>query len=397
MIRVLLPERAITHNDVAVESAIVSIYPVSGQQLFGQSATVRRSQSQTSSRPSIELDIHDVAFGGAGVGRFNGKIVFVPFTIDGERVEAEVVEHKKSFDRAEIRRVIVGSAWRVNPSCPYFGHCGGCDYQHIAYDHQLELKRRQVVQLLERIGRISDVKVPPTIASAGSYSFRNRITVHAQEGRIGFFEKNSREVVDVDRCAIAIPAVNEALNDLRATGLADGKHKTLRGTGVPRTFTQTNDFIASTLLDFVGSQIIGEVLVDAYCGSGFFGKRLAGRLKMVIGIDWNEPAVEAARVSAGSNERYICGEVAETIDSLLVKERPDTVILDPSANGLDERVTTALVVNPSNRLIYVSCNPATLARDLPRLRNKYQIVVVQPLDMFPQTAEIETVAVLQVK
>jgi tRNA/tmRNA/rRNA uracil-C5-methylase (TrmA/RlmC/RlmD family) len=358
---------------------------------------VRRLPSQTSSRPSIGLDIHDVAFGGAGVGRVNGKIVFVPFTIDGERVEAEVVEHKKSFDRAEVRKVIVGSAWRVSPTCPYFGHCGGCDYQHIAYDHQLELKRRQVVQLLERIGRITDVKVPPTIASAGSYSFRNRITVHAQEGRIGFFAKNSRQVVDVDRCAIASPAVNEALNDLRATGLADGKHKTLRGTGVPRTFTQTNDSIASTLLEFVGGQIVGEVLVDAYCGSGFFGKRLAERLKMVIGIDWNEPAIEAARASAGSNERYICGDVAETIESLLVKERPDTVILDPSANGLDDQVTTALVINPSNRLIYVSCNPATLARDLSRLQNKYHIVVVQPLDMFPQTAEIETVAVLQAK
>jgi tRNA/tmRNA/rRNA uracil-C5-methylase (TrmA/RlmC/RlmD family) len=358
---------------------------------------VRRFQSHTTLRPSIGLDIHDVAFGGAGVGRFNGKIVFVPFTIDGERVEAEVVEHKKSFDRAQVRKVIVGSTRRVNPSCPYFGHCGGCDYQHIAYDHQLELKRRQVVQLLERIGRITDVKVLPTIASAGSYSFRNRITVHAKDGRIGFFEKNSRQVVDVERCAIAIPAVNEALKELRATGLADGKHKTLRGAGVPRAFTQTNDFIAGTLLDFVGSQIFGEVLVDAYCGSGFFGKALAGRLKTVVGIDWNEAAIEAAQASAGSNERYICGDVAETIESLLVQERPDTVILDPSANGVDDRVANALVVNPSNRLIYVSCNPATLARDLARLRNKYHIALVQPLDMFPQTAEIETVAVLQVK
>jgi tRNA/tmRNA/rRNA uracil-C5-methylase (TrmA/RlmC/RlmD family) len=355
---------------------------------------VTRSQSHTASHQSIGLDIHDVAFGGAGVGRLDGKIVFVPFTIDGERVEAEVVEHRKSFDRAQLGKVIVRSAERVNPICPYFGHCGGCDYQHIAYHHQLELKRRQVVQLLERIGRITDVEVLPTLASAGPYAFRNRITVHAAQGRIGFFEKNSRDVVDIERCAIAIPAVNDALKELRATGLADGKHRTLRGAGVPRTFTQTNDFIAGALLDFVAIQVVGEVLVDAYCGSGFFGHALAVRLKTVIGIDWNEPAINAARASAGSNETYICGDVAETIESLLVNDQPHTVILDPSADGVDDRVTNALVINPSNRLIYVSCNPATLARDLARLRNKFNIVALQPFDMFPQTAAIETVAVL---
>ncbi len=355
---------------------------------------MRPSQSHTASHASIGLDIHDVAFGGAGVGRLDGKIVFVPFTIDGERVEVEVVERRKSFDRARLRKVIVPSDQRVNSICPYFGHCGGCDYQHIAYDYQLELKRRQVAQLLERIGRITDVEVFPTIASEGSYGFRNRITVHAADGRIGFFEKNSRDVVDVERCAIASPAVNDALKALRAAGLEDGKHRTLRGAGLPRTFTQTNDSIAAALLDFVDRHVAGEVLVDAYCGAGFFGHALSERLKKVIGIDWNEPAIDAARESASSSESYICADVAETIDSLLENERPDTVILDPSADGVGDRVTDVLGINPSSRLIYVSCNPATLARDLARLRNYYQIVAVQPFDMFPQTAEIEAVAVL---
>jgi 23S rRNA (uracil1939-C5)-methyltransferase len=356
---------------------------------------VTRAQSHTASHPSIGLDIHDVAFGGAGVGRVDGKIVFVPLTIDGERVEAEVVERRKSFDRARLRNVIVRSIQRISPICPYFGRCGGCDYQHIAYHHQLELKRRQVVQLLERIGRITDVQVQPTVASASPYGFRNRITVHATQGKIGFFAKNSREIVDVERCAIAIPPVNEALKELRATGLADGKHRTLRGAGVPRTFRQTNDFVAGAVLEFVAGRVIGEVLIDAYCGSGFFGHALAGRLKSVIGIDWNEPAINAARDAAGLNETYICGDVASTIQAPLANERPHTVILDPSADGIDNRVTSALVNNPSERLIYVSCNPATLARDLAGLRNKFKIVTVQPFDMFPQTAEIETVAVLE--
>jgi tRNA/tmRNA/rRNA uracil-C5-methylase (TrmA/RlmC/RlmD family) len=355
---------------------------------------VTRSQSHTASHPSIGLDIHDVAFGGAGVGRFNGKIVFVPFTIDEERVEAELVEHRKNFDRAQLRKLIIRSTQRVDPICPYFGHCGGCDYQHIAYQRQLDLKRRQVVQLLEKIGRITDVEVLPTLASASPYGFRNRITVHAAQGRIGFFEKNSRNVVDVEHCAIAIPAVNDALKELRASGLADGKHRTLRGAGVPRTFTQTNDFIAGALLDFVAGKVVGDVLVDAYCGSGFFGHALAKGLKTVIGIDWNESAINAARASARSNETYICGDVAETIESLLVNVRPQTVVLDPSADGVNDRVINALVLNPCTRLIYVSCNPATLARDLARLRDKFHIISVLPFDMFPQTAQIETVALL---
>jgi 23S rRNA (uracil1939-C5)-methyltransferase len=358
---------------------------------------VTRSQSHLASRPSIGLDIHDVAFGGAGVGRFDGKIVFVPFTIDGERVEVEMVERRKSFDRAELRKVIVRSAQRVDPVCPYFGQCGGCDYQHITYQHQLELKGRQVVQLLERIGGLTDVDVLPPLASASPYAFRNRITVHAAGGRIGFFEKNSRDVVDVDHCAIAAPAVNDALQELRASGLADGKHRTLRRAGVPRTFTQTNDFIAGALLDFVASRVVGEVLLDAFCGSGFFGHALAARLKTVLGIDWNEPAIDTARQSASSNETYICADVGEAIASLLMTKQPDTVLLDPSADGVDERVTRALAASPSKRLIYVSCNPATLARDLARLRSKFNIAAVQPFDMFPQTAEIEIVAVLDCK
>jgi tRNA/tmRNA/rRNA uracil-C5-methylase (TrmA/RlmC/RlmD family) len=354
-----------------------------------------RKPSRTASRPSIVLDIHDVAFGGAGVGRFDGKIVFVPFTIDEERIEAEVVEHRKSFDRAELQKVTVPSPDRIEPVCPYFGHCGGCDYQHMTYAHQLKIKRRQVTQLLARIGRITDVEVAPAVASKEYYAFRNRITVHAAEGKIGFFEKNSRDVVDIERCAIAIPVVNEALKELRATGLADGKHRTLRGMGVPRTFTQTNDFVAEALLDFVVRQVVGGVAIDAYCGAGFFGHALAGQLERVIGVDWNEAAISIARESAGSNETYVCGDVSETIESLLANEKPGTVLLDPSAEGVDDRVTDALGLHPADRLIYVSCNPATLARDLARLRSTYKIVAVQPFDMFPQTAEIEIVAVLE--
>jgi tRNA/tmRNA/rRNA uracil-C5-methylase (TrmA/RlmC/RlmD family) len=356
---------------------------------------VKRSRTDPASRRVVELDIHDVAFGGAGVGRVDGKIVFVPFTIDGERVEAELIEHRRGFDRARLDKIVRRSVHRVEPLCPYFGRCGGCDYQHISYDHQMELKRRQVRQLLERIGRTADVEVSPTFPCPSPYAFRNRITVHAMQGRVGFFEKNSRNVVDVEYCAIASPAVNEELRELRARGLRDGQHRTLRAAGVPRTFTQTNELIAKALFDYLANQVTGDVLVDAYCGSGFFGHALAGRFQNVIGLDWNEPAIAEARKTANANEEYLAADVSEAIESVLEKYHPETVILDPSADGVEQRVTDALSARPSNRLIYVSCNPATLARDLSRLKQRFRVVAIQPFDMFPQTAEIETVAVLK--
>ena len=358
---------------------------------------MKRSRTSLASSRVVELDIHDVAFGGAGFGRVDGKIVFVPFTIDGERVEAELIEQRSGFDRGRLDKIVRQSVHRVEPLCPYFGQCGGCDYQHIAYDHQLELKRRQVRQLLERIGRTTDVETSPTIPCPNPYAFRNRITVHAMQGRVGFFEKNSRNVIDVEYCAIASPAVNEKLRELRARGLRDGQHQTLRAAGVPRTFTQTNELIAEALLAYLASQVAGEVLVDAYCGSGFFGHALAGRFRYVIGLDWSEPAIAEARKAANANEEYIAANVSAAIESVLEKYHPETVIIDPSADGVEQRVTDALSKWPSNRLIYVSCNAATLARDLSRLKQRFRVVAIQPFDMFPQTAEIETVAILKRK
>jgi 23S rRNA (uracil1939-C5)-methyltransferase len=259
----------------------------------------------------------------------------------------------------------------------------------------LELKRRQVKKLLERIGRITDVEVSPTLSCDRPYAIRNRITVHAMQGRIGFFAKNSRNVVDVEYCAIASPAVNERLQELRAKGLRDGQHRTLRGVGVPRTFTQTNEFISAVLLQYLARQVTGKVLLDAYCGSGFFGHALADRFLNVIGLDWSEPAIAAARKAANANEEYICADVSEAITAALEKYHPNTVILDPSAVGVEGRVLDALATKPSERLIYVSCNPATLARDLSRLKKRFRVIAIQPFDMFPQTAEIEAVAVME--
>src|SRR5262245_55205487 len=138
---------------------------------------------------TVDLRIEDVAFGGSGVARSEGKAVFVPFTIDGEQVTAQIVREKKQFAEAELVTVHEPSPHRVSPECPYFGGCGGCSYQHISYQHQLELKSRQVEQAMRRIGRLSDPPMRPIIPSPLSYGYRNRITVHALGNVIGFYRR----------------------------------------------------------------------------------------------------------------------------------------------------------------------------------------------------------------
>src|SRR5437870_1284553 len=176
---------------------------------------------------TVDLKIEDIAFGGKGVARENGKAVFVPFTIEDELVAAKITREKKQFAEAEIVDLRETSPRRVEPRCPYFGRCGGCAYQHIEYAHQLEIKSRQVRDVLQRIGKLKEVPMRPIIPSPLTYAFRNRITVHAENGIIGYFRRDSHRLIDIERCPIAMDEVNRELADLRAHNVRDG-HYTLR-------------------------------------------------------------------------------------------------------------------------------------------------------------------------
>jgi len=341
-----------------------------------------------------ELKIEDVAFGGKGVARDEGKAVFIPFTIDGERVSAKIVREKKQFAEAELVDVRESSLHRVKPECPYFGRCGGCSYQHIDYEHQLALKFRQVRDVLRHIGKLADVPMRPIIPSPFSYRYRNRITVHAQEGVVGFFRRESHRLIDIEACPIARPEVNDALVDLRSRRVKDG-HYTLRAEPGPRVFSQANDAVADALRNLIARLIPSgqELLVDAYCGAGFFTKTLLEKFERIIGIDWDKFAIEAARENATVKETYLAGDVEEQLQRVLKTSPPakTTVIVDPPATGLAENARRVIVDLAPATLIYVSCNPATLARDLKEMQERLTIESVTPLDMFPQTAEIEVV------
>jgi len=349
----------------------------------------------------VDLKIEDVAFGGMGVGRESGKAIFVPYTIEGELVSAEIVREKKQFAEAELVNVREPSPDRVQPQCPYFGRCGGCAYQHINYEHQLAIKWRQVRDVLQRIGRLKDIPMRPIIPSPEQYGYRNRITVHARQGVVGFFRRDSNRLIDIEHCPISHQEVNRALADLRAQNVRDG-HYTLRASSGRRVFSQTNDAVADSLHNLVNQLIPADqkLLIDAYCGAGFFAKRLLDKFERVIGIDWDKFAIKAAKEKATVKETYIAGDVdleLERMGSLAstFQREKTTLIVDPPATGLTAKTREAIVDLAPATLIYVSCNPATLARDLKELQNKFTINSVTPLDMFPQTAEIEVVVHLQ--
>ena len=356
----------------------------------------------------VDLKIEDIAFGGKGVGREQGKAIFVPYTIEGELVSAEIVREKKQFAEAELVEVKESSPHRVTPECPYFGQCGGCAYQHIGYEHQLATKWRQVRDVLQRIGKLKDIPLRPIIPSPKPYGYRNRITVHAQDGVIGFFRRDSHRLIDVERCPISCDKVNRELTDLRRQNPRDG-HYTLRTSSSRRVFSQTNDEVADSLRNLIVDLVPPnqDLLIDAYCGAGFFAKALLDKFERVVGIDWDKFAIAAAKEDATEKETYIAGDVEEQLarsddfsavegeTGRLGNRRSLTLIVDPPATGLSANVLRSILDLASTTLIYVSCNPATLARDLKELHGKFTINSVTPLDMFPQTAEIEAVAHLQ--
>jgi 23S rRNA (uracil1939-C5)-methyltransferase len=356
----------------------------------------------------VDLRIEDIAFGGKGVGREHGKAVFVLYTIEGELVSAEIVREKKQFADAELIEIKASSLHRVTAECPYFGRCGGCAYQHIDYEHQLAIKWRQVRDVLQRIGKLKEIPLRPIVPSPKQYGYRNRITVHVHDGVIGFFRRDSHRLIEIERCPISCDDVNRALTKLQGRNPRDG-HYTLRAPSSRRIFSQTNSEVADALRNLIVDLVPPnqDLLIDAYCGAGFFAKALLNKFRRVVGIDWDRFAIAAANENATEKETYIAGDVEEELKKekkLLASEcglqqlgnrYSLTLIIDPPAIGLSKNVRHAILDLAPTTLIYVSCNPATLARDLKELQGKFTINSVTPLDMFPQTAEIEAVAHLQ--
>jgi tRNA/tmRNA/rRNA uracil-C5-methylase (TrmA/RlmC/RlmD family) len=366
----------------------------------------------------VTLQISDIAFGGEGVARIDEFVVFVPFVLVGEEIEAELTEVKKSFARARLTRVIQPSPERVEPPCVYFGKCGGCQYQHLAYEAQLRIKHKQISDLFERIGKITREVVSPVVPCPQPYGYRNRVMIRSQWNKpeqklnIGFIRWDCGLVEDIEECKIAEPPINEQIKHVRAHPPPRGGIKVVlrippeNWEVPPDSFFQNNFFLLPELVKTAREFLVrggARHLVDLYCGVGFFGIELGDAVESFVGVEYDQQAIKAARRNLAlhhrNNGEFISARVEEALPELLKRFSPGatSLLLDPPRKGCPRELLELLRQERPSQIIYVSCHPATMARDLNVLcaDNVFKLVQVVPLDMFPQTQHVECVAELR--
>jgi tRNA/tmRNA/rRNA uracil-C5-methylase (TrmA/RlmC/RlmD family) len=371
----------------------------------------------------LTLTIDDIAFGGEGVGRVtveatldgSSMVVFVPFVLVGEVAAVEIREVKKNFARARLLHVMQQSPERVEPACRYFGACGGCQYQHAEYAAQLRLKQKQIADLFEHIGKFPREAVEPVVPCPQPYGYRNRIMIRSQWNKpeqklnIGFVRWDCGLVEDIEECKIAEPALNQEIRRVRQNPPPKGGLKVVlrippeNWDVPPDSFFQNNFFLLPKLVETVRDCLRAggaRHLVDLYCGVGFFSIELADAVESFVGVEYDRRAIQSARHNAAArnigNGRFIAATVEEVLPEVLKPFSPamTTVILDPPRKGCLPRTLQLLREMKPAQVVYVSCHPATMARDLNILCGDgvFALRRVAPLDMFPQTQHVECVA-----
>jgi 23S rRNA (uracil1939-C5)-methyltransferase/tRNA (uracil-5-)-methyltransferase len=365
----------------------------------------------------------------------------VPFVIPGETVKARIYRNFTNYSDADLIEVVEASPDRVAGNCDLFQRCGGCQYQHINYERQLAEKTAQVVELMEKLG---DIQHPVELAQGSPqvYGYRSKLTPHynrpASDGTqpIGFLRHGRRrEIVDAPQCPIATNAINAALPEARAEARrAGGKKRRQRGgtllmrdvlEGVvtdPQAvvservgdvtfqykageFFQNNPFILPKLVDYVAGEALldgARYLVDAYCGVGLFALSLASKFESVAGVEISQASVlwaqANARISNVSNARFLIGKAEAIFNGLSFPAEETALVIDPPRKGCDADFRDQLLAFAPARLVYVSCDPATQARDLQIfVKGGYEITRIQPFDLFPHTRHIENVVSLSRK
>ncbi|GAB4546040.1 MAG: class I SAM-dependent RNA methyltransferase [Anaerolineae bacterium] len=406
----------------------------------------------------FELELTTMAHGGSALGRHEGRPIFVPYAIPGERITAQITHDHGRYANAEGVLLLDSSPDRVAPRCPHFGpgRCGGCQWQHIAYEAQLRYKQQVVQDQLARIGGLRNVNVLPTLPSPDPWSYRAHVTFHvAPNGTPGFVATDNQTVIPIDECHIIRPELMELLLSLdyesldaaqtitrikmqvgsasddlliafntvddeppsleidlplTVAFLGEDEHpQPLIGTGkvsytihdktfqvTAGSFFQVNQAMAEKLVELVlaRASLNGrQRVLDLYCGVGLFSAFLAENAREVVAIEGFPTAVDDADVNLEGceNVTLIEGLVEAVLPEL--DGHFDVVVLDPPRAGMENGAADALAALGPKQIIYVSCDPATLARDAKHLAARgYHLQEVQPVDMFPQTYHIECVA-----
>ena len=385
--------------------------------------------------PTHTLTLTSPSLDGDVVATLNGESIPVPLGIRGETVDVEVHENRRGIKTGVVTRVIHPSPHRVEPPCPYFGECGGCQWQHVAYSHQLEMKRDVLKRHLEEVAGLKSPNVSPTIASPSQSGYRNhaRFSVD-RKGSLGFTRTGTHRPLEIDRCLLMHEDINAVLAELQ------GKGKGLRQVAV-RCGVNTGSILIQPSLtipdvnvesgqpDFTES-LFGytfkvsspsffqvntpqaermaaelrdrlhptgdELLFDAYGGVGTFAVLLAPYYREIVTLEESPSAIEDALVNCRpfSNVTVVKGKAEEVLSE--IGALPDTVILDPPRVGCHPKILEVLASLRPRKIAYVSCSPSTLARDLAFLTgNGYSLREAVPIDMFPQTHHVESISILE--
>lgn len=400
-----------------------------------------------------EVTLERMVHGGEALGFYQGRAVFVEGALPGERVRVHPIAQKSRWVRARLLEVITPSPDRIDPPCPYFGECGGCQWQHATYTAQLRYKEEIVREQLTRLGKIADPPVRPVLGMEEPWAYRNHVQmVAAPEGYLGFYAAGSHTVVPIESCMLMHPLLDElweALDlewptlrriSLRAgirTGdrmlifeteddeaaeitvdfplscvllLSDGQTANLIGrnyiweevagrrfrisaTSFFQVNTEQADHLVATVRELLEPRPY-ETLLDLYSGVGVFGLCLAEEVGQVIGVEIHPDAIADAQANATGMDhvQFYEGRAEELLPTLDL-DRVDLAVLDPPRSGCERPALEALVRLVPRRIAYVSCDPATMARDATHLQKAgYHLRTVQPIDMFPQTYHIESVA-----
>lgn len=386
---------------------------------------------------------------GLGIIRNNNKIVFVPFSLPDEVIDYEIIKENKKYDEGKLLKVKNGCNERQDAKCPYYFNCGGCDLMHQKYEYQLNFKVNKVINNLKHISNINIDNVD--IESNNEFNYRNHITLSVSSAKIGFYKNHTNEIVDIDYCFISNDKINNVLKEIREF-INKYKNNNIDRISIKayneiliniesnnfNLISEFKEFIKFDSLYVNGEYVLGkryvtanldkykynvssrdffqkntemtvklysyvkgllnkdENILDLYCGSGGIGIFVSDKVKSVLGIEIIDDAIknakENAKINNVDNIKFIRGKVEDNLDNI---KNIDTVIVDPPRVGLNRNAIDDILKIDANRIIYVSCNSITLARDLNYLKDKYKIESIKLFDLFPNTHHVESVVLLK--
>lgn len=383
---------------------------------------------------------------GEGIGKINNKIIFIEKSIKGDVVNIENIIKHKNYSTANIKEIVKKSKDRISPKCPYYKDCGGCQIMAMNYSNQLKYKKEKVINIFKKYGNID---INPNVIESNQFAYRNKIVLQVQNSKIGLFKNKSNKIVEIEECLLVSPKINEIIkvikNNLKVNKITkimirEAQEKLMvvfygeidRNKAInylkdmassiyinskciygdnyledklgnykfnisKDSFFQVNHNqtikLYDKVLEYLGTK--QEKVLDLYCGIGTIGTYISIHCNHVLGIEINKSAIKDANLNKKLNKinniSFEHGDVGKLINSSMDY---DTIIVDPPRSGLDKKTRNVLKKIETDKIIYVSCNPITLVRDINDLKDKYELIDLTLVDMFPNTYHVESICVL---